>query len=94
MWHDKNTQPISNIIETINNKPTEGSNKTDPVINNIAYDGKSLGNGSKENHQTHITKQVCDNTTLLQKDGCIEKPKHPSHLNACREKHQQRVLKT
>ena len=51
MWHDKNTQPIYNIIETINNnKPTEGSNKTDPVITNIAYDGKSLGNGSKENH--------------------------------------------
>lgn len=41
--------------------------------------------------------KVCDNndnTTLLQKDGCIEKPKHPSHLNACRQKHQQRVLKT
>ena len=30
--------------------------------------------------------KVCDNndnTTLRQKDGGIEKPKHPSHLNAC-----------
>ena len=50
------------------------------MINDLTYNEKSLGNGNKENYQTHIKNslKICDkndNAILRQKGGDIEKVK-------------------
>ena len=98
MTTNENEESIYTITETVNhnNKTAEGSSKTDAAINDLTYNKKSLGNDSKENHQTRITKQfknISDNNdsaTLRQKGKVVvlKKLKHPSNLRVCRRKHQ------